>query len=915
MDIRKKIRDVYEHKQKQIQAGILLAVYVCFFLWGMCSYQDYGISWDEKVQREHGFVHLKYVYEQIHGAGAVPEGFPDDIENLETYSARYYGIGIKIPLILIEYLHGFQMSARQVYEMNHLYTFLLFFCASIFVYRIAKKLKYGFWYSLLAVLLLISCPRILADAFYNVKDSVFLSLFVMMLYDSICVMEKFRLRSAARLAVSAAFCLNTRIVGAFPLGITCIFYICRQRDGIWKRMAQVTGTGAVSALIYMLMTPASWGNFLDYIGHAVRVFSNYQHIGYVALGQRIYPDTNLPWYYTVFCIFATVPLLYSVGSVTGIFAALKELTGKKSPGQPDLIQTMLLVQFLSVLLYDACMRPIKYNMWRHFYFLFIYLALFTAKGIRYAWETGRIRRFAVGAGVCGSMAVTCIWIVMNHPYEYTYYNMFLPTDDTDAMLYDYWHVSGQDLLQLISSDPDRNVYVGDCSGLYFGESGWENYHYNYEKDGAEYKTDYSEPGTSLQPLYRTLDTIQVGDKTIGSLLQRIHYHDCLQKCFISQDGAVKGDQGQDGMKWEVTSDLESRCFHTVIPESYRVRQIDFLTTEKNAVKNVFAYGSLDGVHWKLYPKESHTYVGDTMFSVISTDAFLPYFRIRFDENVTAGEVNYAVRVYGENSCGITALSGNCNEQELHYVVDADPSTRWCSNIMQKAGMEIRFSLEQERLLKGIRLSIGQSLGDYPKELVIQYKNKTETWMDIPYTTQDNENYIFDFPQKCSQIRLVNQMDDDNVCWSIYELEPLYEENYYWTNQDTKEAVEDLTASDGSDTVWELLDHDPDTRWCSKEPMHAGMHLKVKVRSKQEVLGFHLDTGSMVWESARGIKIYGSDAGENWEELSYRYSSASDYLLDQPQYYQYYRIEQTGADDTVVWSVAEFGILRSAKEER
>ena len=73
--------------------------------------------------------------------------------------------------------------------------------------------------------------------------------------------------------------------------------------------------------------------------------------------------------------------------------------------------------------------------------------------------------------------------------------------------------------------------------------------------------------------------------------------------------------------------------------------------------------------------------------------------------------------------------------------------------------------------------------------------------------------------------------------------------------------------------------------------------------------------SMVWESARGIKIYGSDAGENWEELSYRYSSASDYLLDQPQYYQYYRIEQTGADDTAVWSVAEFGILRSAKEER
>lgn len=535
MDERKKIRAFYQRYQNRIQAGILGAVYLCFFLWGLCSYQDYGISWDEKIQREHGLVNLKYVYEQIHGAGAVPEGFPDIAQNLETYSARYYGIGIKIPLILIEYLCGFQMTARQIYGMNHLYTFLLFFCASIFVYRIAKKLKYGFWYALLAVLLFISCPRILADAFYNIKDSAFLSLFVIMLYYGICVMEEFRLRSAAGLAVCAAFCLNTRIVGAFPLGITCIFYLCRQKGGMWKRTAQVFGTGVFSALIYMLITPASWGNFISFISHAVRIFSNYQHIGYVSLGNRVYLDTDLPWYYTVYCIFATVPLLYSAGSVTGVFAALKELAGKgpDQRSQPDQIQTMLLAQFLSLLLYDALMRPIKYNMWRHFYFLFIYITLFTVKGIRYVWETGRIRRLAVNVLVCGSMAVTCIWIAASHPYEYAYFNLLLPTADTDAMRYDYWHVSGQDLLRRIQSDPDRNVYVEDCSGLYFGESGWENYHHNYEKDGVEYKTDYSEAGTKLPVIYRRLDEIQVGGRTVGSLLQRIHYHDCLGKYFIS----------------------------------------------------------------------------------------------------------------------------------------------------------------------------------------------------------------------------------------------------------------------------------------------------------------------------------------------------------------------------------------------
>ena len=110
------------------------------------------------------------------------------------------------------------------------------------------------------------------------------------------------------------------------------------------------------------------------------------------------------------------------------------------------------------------------------------------------------------------------------------------------------------------------------------------------------------------------------------------------------------------MKWKITSHSQSRCLNTVIPESYRVRQVDVLTSEQNAVKNVSTYGSYDGIHWKLYPKESYTYVGDTMFSVISPDPLLPYFRIRFDEYVTAGDVNYAVRVYGEDSCGITGLS-------------------------------------------------------------------------------------------------------------------------------------------------------------------------------------------------------------------------------------------------------------------
>lgn len=127
---------------------------------------------DEPVQRKHGLVHLKYICELVNSSDEIPEYLKEIPDNLETNTAKYYGIGIKIPLMLIEYLNGFRLSNQQIYYMNHLYTFMLFF-ASVYVYKIAEKMKFGFWYSFLTSVLFMICPRILAEAFYNIKDSVF----------------------------------------------------------------------------------------------------------------------------------------------------------------------------------------------------------------------------------------------------------------------------------------------------------------------------------------------------------------------------------------------------------------------------------------------------------------------------------------------------------------------------------------------------------------------------------------------------------------------------------------------------------------------------------------------------------------------------------------------------------------------
>lgn len=95
-------------------------------------------------------------------------------------------------------------------------------------------------------------------------------------------------------AVSAAFCLNTRIVGALPLFITCLIYVCKDGRIRIKKIRHILGTGLFSAAIYILITPASWGNVIDFVYHTVAVFSNYPFIGKLKLGNTTYSNDNLP---------------------------------------------------------------------------------------------------------------------------------------------------------------------------------------------------------------------------------------------------------------------------------------------------------------------------------------------------------------------------------------------------------------------------------------------------------------------------------------------------------------------------------------------------------------------------------------------------------------------------------------------
>ena len=99
-----------------------------YLLLGLLIFDDYGISWDEHLERNHGLVSLDYVNQKL-GHPFGKDRFSEKYELL-SYRDRDHGHTFSIITFLIERWLNLT-DVRQQYLMRHLLTFLLFWCSTI----------------------------------------------------------------------------------------------------------------------------------------------------------------------------------------------------------------------------------------------------------------------------------------------------------------------------------------------------------------------------------------------------------------------------------------------------------------------------------------------------------------------------------------------------------------------------------------------------------------------------------------------------------------------------------------------------------------------------------------------------------------------------------------------------------------
>lgn len=459
--------------------------FICFFFLviffiGIFTFRDYGIADDERIERNHDLVTHYYLQSLLNGK-KIADGDPTwDIktnpleklvekEKIERrfyiYEYRYYGVAIQMPLVLVEQAFNYNLDISLIYQVRHIYTFLIFFISLIYFYKLLKKFlikneKLAF----IATLFLFLSPRIYGDAFYNIKDLIFMSLFIINIYYSFKYLEKANFKNFILLCFISALTINCRIIGGIILLLTIIFEFLNKKR---KALINIIEIIIITYVMYILITPASWNNMLNYPIDVLNFFFNYSDPYSHKIQTCFYfnetlNSEKLPWHYLLIWIFITTPFMYILLSIIGIF--IQGLKIKKVNKNWVFCNTILILMIIMVILF----RPTLYTGWRHFYFIYPLIIINSIYGLKWILDVMKKYNKIILIIISINLIYIASWMIKNHPYQYEYFQLGIRKYAISNFETNYWMVSNNDAFKYLVKHSTKRikVYASPKTGYY-----------------------------------------------------------------------------------------------------------------------------------------------------------------------------------------------------------------------------------------------------------------------------------------------------------------------------------------------------------------------------------------------------------------------------------------------------------------
>jgi archaellum component FlaF (FlaF/FlaG flagellin family) len=437
-------------KLKQYLPGILILI--SFLLLGSYIYRDYGISYDEIVQREIGEVNYKYVFEHDN--------------TLDTYLDREYGAGFELPLVALE--RRFKLTDfNDTFMMRHVVTHLLFLFSMFAGYVLALKLFKNQTVAIATFLMLLLSPRIYAHSYFNTKDIPSLSVVVLCFLAGYYALSKRSVLTYSLAGIVCGFAVGLRlmnmIIAAPLIGYLLIDIIANIRNN------KQTLKFAISLILFIILGwfvvigtwPALWKDPYNNIVEFYHHLSKFRWTGSVLLNGQIIKASDLPWYYIPEWFTITVPIFWQILSVAGITFTLVGFFKNPVAIVSDTKQRLLLMFvfcFIGPVIVVIYLKAVLYDDWRHMYFIYPAFVFLAAHGLKELITT-KLKFLVLGTFTLQLMLIV-FFFIKYHPNQNVYFNEFVSTEKDNLMHkyeLDYWQHSYKQGLKWVAEHSDKEI--------------------------------------------------------------------------------------------------------------------------------------------------------------------------------------------------------------------------------------------------------------------------------------------------------------------------------------------------------------------------------------------------------------------------------------------------------------------------
>ena len=442
-------------KTSPYMPGILLFFF--FFIVALVVYKDYGICWDEPMQRGPGLLSYDFIF--------------NGNEDLFNRTTDNHGAGFELLLVIIEKWFGIT-DDKAIYEMRHLVTHVVFLLGAFAGYVLAYRLFKNKFIASLGFVMLVFAPRLYAHSFFNSKDIPFLSIFIITLAICQAAFAQNKKWLFAILGLACGYATSIRIMGIMLACFIGLFLVIDTAMAYAKKEDK-PNKNVVNLLLFLagfcftvyIAWPYLWK---DPVHNFVESFTKLSHFnlwtGIMLLGGKYISSMNLPWTYFPTWFLISNPILWLIMGFAGfVWAGIaflsKPLQFLRNTTERNFLLYMLC--FTGPIAAVLILHSIIYDDWRHLYFVypsFVMLALYFVNKL---YQTkGRM----VIMGACAlQVALLGFFMVKAHPFQQVYFNEFV-SHDKEALRknyeMEYWGCGYKEGLEyLVKTNPAGPIKV------------------------------------------------------------------------------------------------------------------------------------------------------------------------------------------------------------------------------------------------------------------------------------------------------------------------------------------------------------------------------------------------------------------------------------------------------------------------